>query len=240
MPRLDVQKLIKAAGDEGKPMQLAILQAVGDSMFAANLGRMVREQMEHLANGIEVAHHDITKLKLHTCPGCDASRSVAPCAINDIDSKRYKPDDQLVALLDSIKSADIALFVVTTRAGGLNTVAQNLLERMDCAERRAKGRVLFKHKLAGVVVASNQPVVWTVADRLVGTLNCMGFTIPGTSILAVSSAGHPDEQSEETSDEHSDDDVTTDAHSDLLDTREMRDHVRKVADALVSTAKALA
>lgn len=230
----------KGAGDQARPLRLAVLHTVrhGHS-FVEDLVAEVVGAVKQNAPLLEIATHDVARLKLYTCGGCKPDRSAAPCEVNDIDAPAYKADDQFLPIMETLRQADIVLWAVTVRAGGLNTDAQNLLERLDCAHNRV-GPETFHGKVVGVVMASPEGDVWTNTTRLTGILNKYGFTVPPYSSLVVTSAGHPAESDEETSGEEGEtEDVTSAAQEEILGGRDLQEQITKTATSLVTCAKAL-
>jgi multimeric flavodoxin WrbA len=222
--------------DSARPLRLVLLYTVPFHSYAEDLAEDVVGAIQHSSPGVEIAHHDVAKMKIFICPGCKKERTTTPCRVNDNADRHYKPEDQFVLIMDSIRKADMVLLVGTLRAGGLNATAQNLLERLDCAANRTPISPL-KKKAAGVLLVSTQPNTWSVADRVLGLLNCFGATIPPHAALTVTSAGSTKEGEEDTSSVGGDDDITTAAARDLLGSKTVMDGIQDLADGLVSAAK---
>lgn len=222
--------------DPSRPLRLAVLYTVPFHSYAEDVAEDVVGAVKQDAPGLEVAFHDVAKMRLYICPGCKDGRETTPCRVNDHEDKLYKPDDQFVVLMDSVKQADIVLFIATVRAGGLNSTAQNLMERLECASVRSPIKPL-KGKVAGVVLVSPQPNTWAVADGLLGTLNCYGAAIPPHGAFTVTSAGHPKQADEDTSSGSSPEDMTTAAAHDLVNGKQTAEYVSLLASGLVKLAK---
>lgn len=226
------------SADNSRPLRLVILHTVPFESFADDVTAEVVGIIKQRAPQVEVATHDVAKVRLYTCGGCNASATSAPCRVNDFESRYYKPDDQLVSILDSIRRSDMLLFVGTVRARGLNATAQNLLERFECTHHRLKESAPFKGKVLGSIIASGTPGAWNVAGGITSLLNHYGFVIPAYGSISLSSEGHP-KQDENTDDDETTEDVTTAAQHDILGKEETRESINALANSMVATAKTM-
>ena len=224
---------VRKAMDD-RPLRLIVLHTVPQDSFAEDLVSEVVGAVTQQGE-VEVAHFDVPSMKLYDCPGCQDDGSAAPCRVNDIDSKRYKADDQFLDVFDKFQRADMVLISATVKAGGANAEAQRVMERLNCAHNR-KPRA-FLNKALGVVVASKESDVWSIAARIVAHLNGYGMSIPGYGTLVLTSAGRP-VTDDETHDDESTSDVTSDVVDDILLNRDTQEAITRLGRGLIEMAKA--
>ena len=114
---------------------------------------------------------------------CHLQQRDLPCDINDVQSKIYDKQDDMLKIHERLIEGDVLLLVADVRWGGLNHHVQHFVERLNPFPNSASEKhPLLKNKVAGVVVVGDSP--FSVAGQLMAALNASGFAFPCCGYVA--------------------------------------------------------
>lgn len=125
---------------------------------------------------IEIATFELASKKLYPCAGCKTGDGHPPCAVNDIDSPYYQPDDQFIAIYESVIEANAVVFAVTLTPTGFDDRMTRLIQRLHCARHLiSENRRVVENAVAIVAIGDTER---RGVGKMMCTLTRLGFMFP--------------------------------------------------------------
>ncbi len=128
---------------------------------------------EEVTNQVLANMAKLTKIKSETVRLSDKN---IPVGLGLKESR----DDDWPKIVDKIVAADIVIFATPIWWGGLSSLMQRAIERMDAFDEGTikGGREVLLNKVAGIVITGSEDGAQHVMAKLMSTLSFMNFTLP--------------------------------------------------------------
>lgn len=94
------------------------------------------------------------------------------------------PEDEWPAVSTKMLAADVVLFGTPIWWGGMSSLMQRVMERMDDFDEQymRQGRNLLYNRVAGIVITGAEDGAQSIMGRLMSSLNFFGFTLPPEAV----------------------------------------------------------